>query len=62
MPKIKWGGKFENAAILVAITVNEDSNRKVLGAAEGMKEDKSSWGNFSSGCVSAAGTGVIGGG
>ena len=30
-------------AILVAITVNEDGYREVLGAAEGMKEDKSSW-------------------
>ena len=35
-----WGGEFENVAILVAIAVNEDGNREVLGAAEGMKEDK----------------------
>ena len=33
-------------AILVAITVNEDGYREVLGAAEGMKEDKASWVNF----------------
>ncbi len=38
-----WGGEFENVAILVAIAVNEDGYREVLGAAEGMKEDKSSW-------------------
>ena len=31
-----WGGEFENVAILVAITVNEDGYREVLGAAEGM--------------------------
>lgn len=41
-----WGRKFENVAILVAIAMNEDGYRKVLGAAEGMKEDKSSWVNF----------------
>ena len=33
-------------AILVAIAVNEDGYREVLGAAEGMKEDKASWVNF----------------
>ncbi len=41
-----WGGEYENVAILVAIAVNEDGYREVLGAAEGMKEDKSSWVNF----------------
>ena len=41
-----WGGEYENAAILVAIAVNEDGYREVLGAAEGMKEDKTSWENF----------------
>ena len=41
-----WGGEFENVAILVAIAVNEDGYREVLGAAEGMKEDKGSWVNF----------------
>ena len=41
-----WGGEFENVAILVAIAVNEDGYREVLGAAEGMKEDKASWGSF----------------
>lgn len=41
-----WGGEFENIAILVAIAVNEDGYREVLGAAEGMKEDKASWVEF----------------
>ena len=41
-----WGGEFENVAILVAIAVNEDGYREVLGAAEGMKEDKASWISF----------------
>jgi len=41
-----WGGEYENVAILVAIAVNEDGYREVIGAAEGMKEDKQSWTNF----------------
>ena len=41
-----WGGEFENVAILVAIAVNEDGYHEVLGAAEGMKEDKASWVSF----------------
>ena len=41
-----WGGEYENVAVLVAIAVNEDGYREVLGAAEGMKEDKASWLSF----------------
>ena len=41
-----WGGEFENVAILVAIAVNEDGYREVLGAAEGIKEDKARWVSF----------------
>lgn len=41
-----WGGEYENVAILVAIGVNEDGYREVLGVAEGMKEDKVSWAGF----------------
>lgn len=41
-----WGGEYENIAILVVIAVNEDGFREVLGAAEGMKEDKASWVSF----------------
>ena len=41
-----WGGEYENVAVLVAIAVNEEGYREVLGAAEGMKEDKASWLNF----------------
>lgn len=37
--RCNWGGEFEN----VAIVVNEDGYREVLGAAAGMKEDKASW-------------------
>lgn len=41
-----WGGEYENVAVLVAIAVNEDGYREVLGAAEGMKEDKARWVSF----------------
>lgn len=41
-----WGGEYQNVSILVAIAVNEDGYREVLGAAEGMKEDKASWTEF----------------
>lgn len=41
-----WGGEFENVSILVALGVNEDGYREVIGAAEGMKEDKASWLGF----------------
>ena len=40
------GGEDENVAVLVAVAVNEDGFREVLGAAEGMKEDKASWISF----------------
>ena len=44
--KRNWGGEFENVSILVAIGVNEDGCREIIGAAEGMKEDAESWKNF----------------
>ena len=44
--KRNWGGEYENVSVLVAIAVNKDGYREVLGAAEGMKEDKASWVNF----------------
>ena len=44
--KRNWGGEYENVAVLVAMAVNEDGYREVLGAAEGMKEDAASWLGF----------------
>ena len=44
--KRSWGGEIQNVSILVAIGVNEEGNRDILGAAEGMKEDKESWRSF----------------
>lgn len=44
--KRNWGGSYENVAILIAMAVNEEGQREVIGAVEGMKEDKQSWLNF----------------
>jgi putative transposase len=44
--KRNWGGEYENVAILIAMAVNEDGYREVIGAAEGMKEDRASWLEF----------------
>jgi putative transposase len=44
--KRNWGGEYENVAVLVALAVNDEGYREVIGAAEGMKEDKASWLNF----------------
>ena len=44
--KRNWGGNYENVSILVAIGVDSEGFREVLGAAEGMKEDKASWRTF----------------
>ena len=44
--KRNWGGSYENVAILVAMAVNEDGEREVIGACEGMKEDSESWQEF----------------
>ena len=41
-PRRNWGGEYENVAILVAIAVNDDGFHEVLGAAEGMEEEKAS--------------------
>ncbi len=44
--KRSWGGEIQNVSVLVAIGVNEDGCREIIGAAEGMKEDKDSWRSF----------------
>ena len=47
--KRNWGGEYENVAVLVALGVNEEGYREVIGAAEGMKEDRESWKTFLTG-------------
>ena len=44
--KRSWGGEIQNVSILVAIGVNQDGYREILGAMEGMKEDHESWKAF----------------
>ena len=44
--KRSWSGEVRNVSILVAIGVNRDGYREILGVAEGAKEDKASWSSF----------------
>ncbi len=44
--KRSWGGEIQNTSILVAIGVSNDGCHEIIGAAEGMKEDKESWSSF----------------
>ena len=44
--KRSWGGEVKNVSVLVAIGVNQDGFRDILGVAEGGKEDAESWRNF----------------
>ena len=44
--KRSWGGQVENVSVLVAIGVDEQGYRKVLGVSEGSKEDRASWRTF----------------
>jgi transposase-like protein len=44
--KRSWGGEVKNVAVLVAVGVDEQGYRQVLGVCEGAKEDLESWRNF----------------
>jgi putative transposase len=44
--KRSWGGEVRNVAILVAVGVDEDGYREILGICEGAKEDEQSWSEF----------------
>ena len=44
--KRSWGGEVKNVAILVAIGVDHEGNREILGVCEGTKEDLESWRRF----------------
>jgi transposase-like protein len=44
--KRSWGGEVKNVAVLVAIGVDQDGYRQVLGVCEGIKEDAASWRQF----------------
>ena len=44
--KRSWGGSYENVAVMVAIGVNDDGYREVIGAAEGFTESSECWREF----------------
>ena len=44
--KRSWGWEIRNVSILIAIGVDQNGYREILGAAEGMKEDYESWKSF----------------
>jgi transposase-like protein len=44
--KRSWGGEVRNVSVLVAIGVDEEGFRHVLGVSEGTKEDGASWTAF----------------
>ncbi len=44
--KRAWAGEVRNVSLLVAIGVNGDGYREILGICEGAKEDKSGWSAF----------------
>ena len=44
--KRSWGGSFENVAVMVAIGVNDDGYREVIGCAEGFTESAECWREF----------------
>ena len=44
--KRTWAGEMRNVSLLVAIGVNAEGFREILGICEGAKEDKSGWSAF----------------
>jgi putative transposase len=42
--KRSWAGEVRNVSLLVAIGVNDNGYREILGICEGAKEDKAGWG------------------
>lgn len=44
--KRSWGGEVRNIAVLVAVGVDANGFREILGVCEGLKEDQESWRGF----------------
>lgn len=44
--KRSWAGEIKNVSVLVAVGVDQDGYRRILGVVEGHKEDKSGWSGF----------------
>ena len=41
--KRSWAGEVRNVSLLVAIAVNSEGYREILGIVEGAKEDRAAW-------------------
>jgi putative transposase len=44
--KRSWAGEVRNVSLLVAVSVNAEGYREILGIAEGAKEDRAGWSGF----------------
>ena len=44
--KRSWAGEVKNVSVLVAVGVDKEGYRRILGVQEGHKEDKSGWSDF----------------
>ena len=44
--KRSWAGEVRNVSLLVAIAVNAEGYREILGICEGAKEDRAGWSGF----------------
>src|ERR1700756_2580154 len=44
--KRTWAGEVRNVSLLVAISVNAEGYRQILGIVEGAQEDKAGWSSF----------------
>jgi len=44
--KRSWGGEVRNVSVLVAIGIDNEGYREIIGVAEGAKEDAESWRDF----------------
>jgi transposase-like protein len=44
--KRNWGGEIENVSVLIAIGVDKEGFRSIIGCTLGFKEDKASWKEF----------------
>tara|TARA_R110002096_G_C14513465_1_gene716362 strand:- start:432 stop:1097 length:666 start_codon:yes stop_codon:yes gene_type:complete len=44
--KRSWAGEVKNVSLLVAVSVNGDGYREILGIVEGHREDKAGWSGF----------------
>ena len=44
--KRSWGGEVRTVSVLVAVGVNREGYREILGVCEGAKEDKAGWSGF----------------